>query len=122
MQTDEFVPISADNIHTILRERYGYPDVPHSDARRRHPRWPFPATVELWVPDASGGERHVLARGLNLSSAGVGILMDEEISPNVELSVAIHQPEATLFGKAVVRHATLTEHGNHVGLQFVYDH
>lgn len=115
---DEFIPISETSILTILRERYGYTEEGYEDTRRARPRWPFPGTVELWVASAGGEEECVLARALNLSATGVGIMLDEALDVGQQLKIAIHQPEATLFGEAVVRHSRLTEHGSHAGLEF----
>ena len=120
MQTDEFISLTEDAVVAILRQRYGYADEGYRDQRRDRPRWPFPGTVELWVPHQNGAEQYLLARALNLSTTGVGILVDSEMSPGQEVSIAIHQPEATLLGKAVVRHCAPAANGNHVGLEFLY--
>ncbi len=120
MQTEEFITITHDSILNLLRERYGYDETGHSDARRGRLRWPFPGTTELWIPLPDGEEDYLLARALNLSPAGVGILCDEELQVGAEISIAIHQPEATFFGKATVRHCSNTGDSFHCGLEFVY--
>lgn len=120
MQTDEFVPITEATILSILSERHGAADGPFAGNRRAHNRRTFPGTVELWVGRPNGEDDYLLARALNLSPAGVGILLDEALDAGAEVNVAIHQPEVTLFGKAVVRHSRLTEYGTHAGLEFVY--
>ncbi|HRX87097.1 MAG TPA: PilZ domain-containing protein, partial [Phycisphaerae bacterium] len=76
--------------------------------------------VELWVPDDNGDEAYLHARALNLSPLGLGILADEDLPIGRRVSVAIHQPEATLFGEAIIRHASPTTEGRLVGLQFLY--
>ncbi|MCB9850995.1 MAG: hypothetical protein H6817_09875 [Phycisphaerales bacterium] len=120
MQTEEFIPLSADAVLDILHERYGYCDDRDANERRGRTRWPFPGTVELWVPNEDGGEEYLLARALNLSPLGVGILVEDDIPMDARVSIAIHQPEATLFGKALTRHASPTPEGTLVGLQFLY--
>jgi len=121
MQTEEIIPITADSVLDLLRERHGFIPEPADGERRQRPRWPFPGTVELWIPDDDGGETYVLARALNLSTMGIGILSDEEeLRVGCKVNIAVHQPEATLFGMAVVRHATQTPDGQVVGLQFLY--
>jgi len=121
MLTDEFVPITADAILDILRERFGHePEHTPDPERRQRPRWPFPGTVELWVPEDDGVELYLHARALNLSSLGIGIIADEPLPAGKRVSIAIHQPEATLFGDAIVRHATPTPDGQVVGLQFLF--
>ena len=92
-----------------------------SDGRRRMPRWPFPGTVELWIPQSDGIERYTLATSLNLSLQGVGIRCDEPLSPGLELSIAIHEPEASFHGHAMVRHCTEIEDDYLIGLQFLFD-
>jgi hypothetical protein len=89
--------------------------------RRRAPRWPFPGTVELWIPEADGQERYTLATSLNLSLQGMGMRCDEELSEGTELAIAIHEPEVSFHGRAVVRHCTEFEGEYLIGLQFLFD-
>jgi hypothetical protein len=120
MLTEEFIPITADNVLEFLHQRYGQ-DCERVHGERRHqPRWPFPGTVELWIPNDQGDEDYVLAHALNVSTLGIGIMSDEQIAPNTQVSLAIHQPEATLFGRATVRHVTDTVDGAVIGLRFHY--
>ncbi len=119
MQLEEFVEITAASIEEVLRQRFGYSEDGYGDERRGRPRWPFPGTVELWVPDESGEEEYVLAKALNLSPKGVAILSEDDLRIGMTLSIAIHQPETTFLGKAIVRHRTPTERGHRVGLEFV---
>jgi hypothetical protein len=89
--------------------------------RRKVLRWPFPGTVELWIPQPDGSERYTLATSLNLSLQGVGIRCDEPLSPCLELGIAIHEPEASFHGHAVVRHCMEIEDDYLIGLQFLFD-
>ena len=84
------------------------------------PRWPFPGTVELWIPEGDGTERYELATSLNLSLVGVGIRCDESLESGVELAIAIHEPEVSFHGRAVVRHCTEMESDFLVGLEFLF--
>ncbi len=119
MQLEEFVPITSASIEEVLRQRFGYSEDGYDDERRVRPRWPFPGTVELWIPDDFGDEEYVLAKALNLSPKGVAILSDDELEIGMQLSIAIHQPETTFVGKAIVRHRTEDLRGHRVGLEFV---
>ena len=94
---------------------------PAENGKRQTPRWPFPGTVELWVPDESGVEQHNLATCLNISLHGLGMLFDDELPIGLEFGLAIHQPEASLHGRAAVRHCTETEAGYYIGVQFIFD-
>jgi hypothetical protein len=123
MRTDEFIKISQPAIRQLLNERFGHPHSESCDGRRAQQRWPFPGTIELWLPDPSAAgddESHVLGRVLNLSAGGIGALLDEPVGVDQTLTAAIHQPEATLYGDVIVRHCAPTEHGFHVGMQFVF--
>lgn len=122
MRTDEFIKISQTAIEQLLIERYGHEQTDMHDRRRAQQRWPFPGTIELWLPEtdaADGDQAHVLGRVLNLSTGGIGALLDEPVDIEQTLTAAIHQPEATLYGDVIVRHCAPTAHGYHVGLQFV---
>ena len=120
MQTEEFIQITRKAVLSILQDRYGYSEDGYVDSRRGKPRWPFPGTVELWIPLPDGEQEYILARALNLSSKGVGVLIDDPLEVGSEVSIAIHEPEATLFGKAMVRHSAAIDHGILAGLEFVY--
>ena len=52
---------------------------------------------------------------------GIGIRADEALTPGVQLGIAVHEPEASFHGRAVVRHCTDTGQGYHiVGLEFLF--
>lgn len=122
METVDIFPLSEQTIAELLARRGGdEPDVA-DDCQRRAPRWPFPGTVELWVPDESGCERYELATSLNLSHHGIGIRFEEALKPGRELNIAIHEPEASFHGRAEVRHCTELSDGTYyIGLQFRFD-
>jgi hypothetical protein len=94
----------------------------HWHGRRSAPRWPFPSTVELWLPEERGVERYLLATSINLSTTGIGLKVDEELPKGLELGIAIHEPEMSFHGRAVVRHCAETERGYWIaGLEFLFD-
>jgi len=92
-----------------------------ANGRRQTHRWPFPGQVQLCKPDESGIEQVSFGTCLNLSLYGLGMLYDEPLPVGLELSVSIHQPEASLHGRAIVRHCTENEAGYYIGAQFLFD-
>jgi len=122
METIEICRLSEQVIARLLAARVPRRATHAGNGRRKMPRWPFPGTVELWIPEKDGTERYTLATSLNLSLDGVGIRFDEPLPPGLELGIAIHEPEASLHGHAVVRHCTEIEEDYLIGLQFVFDH
>ena len=119
-ELEEFIAISEEAIIGLLSERYGCTDEQYRDSRRRQPRWPFDAPVELWLRDEAGGEEYVLGTALNLSPHGVAVALDFPLDLEQRLPLAIHQPEASLHGEATVRHCREVEDGYHIGLEFVF--
>ena len=122
MDTAEICALTEHAVGELLAKRQSWASRADSGGRRRAMRWPFPGTVELWIPDGNGGERYNLATSINLSIDGIGIRADEELRPGLKLAVAIHEPEMSFHGKAMVRHCAETDRGSYiVGLQFLYD-
>ena len=121
MEVAEICPLTEEAVAKLLAGRNAKLPDPKGTARRKVTRWPFPGTVELWIPDEEGHVRYALSTSLNLSLGGVGIRCDEPLSPGLELAVAVHEPEISFHGRAVVRHCTNMVGEFLVGLQFVYD-
>lgn len=121
LDVTEFSPLTREAVNELFAARPGFLASLARTCRRRGPRWPFPATVELWVPDEHGVDQHVLATCLNLSRDGIGIRCEEPLSIGTEISVSVHQPEVTLYGRAIVRHRTSISGGWYLGLQFVFE-
>lgn len=122
METAEICALTEQSVGELLAKRQSWASRADASGRRRMMRWPFPGTVELWIPDGNGGERYNLATSINLSLDGIGIRADEELRPGMHLAVAIHEPEMSFHGKAFVRHCTETDNGSYIlGLQFLYD-
>lgn len=122
MDASEIQPLTRNNVGRLLMTRAGAEPTSHAQGKRRAPRWPFPGTVEFWLPDGRGGERHEFATSLNLSLDGMGVSFEEPLNDGQELAVAIHEPEASFHGRAVVRHCTKSGDGlYYLGMQFVYE-
>jgi len=122
MDTTEICALTEQAVGELLAKRQTWASRADAGGRRRAMRWPFPGTVELWIPDGNGGERYNLATSINLSIDGIGIRADEELRIGMTLSIAIHEPEMSFHGKAFVRHCTETDAGSYIlGLQFLFD-
>lgn len=120
MKVSEIVPISQQALQRLFRMR-GLAADPSGLGRRRAPRWPFPGAVEIWVPAADGGEEHRFGTCENISMGGAGVRCDDAYERGTELQVAVHQPELSLHGRAVVRHCTRLRSDYYVGLEFIFD-
>lgn len=122
MDTAEICALTEQAVGELLAKRQSWASRADAGGRRRMMRWPFPGTVELWIPDGNGGERYNLATSINLSIDGIGIRADEELPPGLQLAVAIHEPEMSFHGQALVRHCTETDTDSYIlGLQFLFD-
>lgn len=121
MEAVEICPLSRNTLGKMLSDRDAYASERRGRPRRAAVRWPFPGTVELWIPDELGLEHYTLATSLDLSLEGVGIRCDEELERGLELAVAIHEPEASFHGRALVRHCTEVEEEYLIGLQFLFN-
>ena len=121
MDATEIKPLTEEAVASILADQEG--EIPGNldYGRRRAPRWPFPGTVEMWLPDGTGAEQLALATCLNLSRHGLGMLNEEPLPIGLEFALAVHQPEASLHGWALVRHCTETEAGYYIGVEFLFD-
>lgn len=121
MDADEILPLTRDHIRNLLQSRPSDGGEGEDLGKRRLPRWPFPGAVELWIPSTEGGEQHVITTLHDMSEGGIGIRSDVALEPGQTLAIAVHQPEASLHGKATVRHCTARRSGYHVGMEFKFD-
>jgi len=118
----EFCALTQRAIDELLDRRTTQASRGRAACRRQAQRWPFPGTVELWLSNECGQDRYLLATSINLSHEGIGIQTEEDIAAQTPVQIAIHEPEVTFHGRAVVRHCTPCENGEYVlGLQFVFD-
>lgn len=114
----EICELTRQSITNLLQERRRGPGTHAARERRAVARSAFPSAVELWIPDGAK-ERYALATAVDLSAAGIGLRCDEEFAPGMRIGLAVHEPEMTLHGHAVVRHCTKTATGDFIiGLHF----
>ncbi len=121
MDAQEIVKISPESIRELLRAQSPSSDQAVGDEQRRTPRWPFPGTVEIWLPDDAFGERHVLATLHNLSPVGLAMRTRRAIHAGTRISLAIHQPELSCYGHAMVRHCTRSNVGYLIGVELIFE-
>jgi len=119
MNTAEIMPLTKEAVRDFLLSQAGIESQGLSE-RRTTQRWPFPATVELWIKDDSGVEQYALATCVNLSLYGLGILYEDTLLEDEEVGIAIHEPEVSFHGRAIVRHCTSIDEGYYVGLRFEF--
>ena len=117
----EIRPLRREALEELLNGRQALAAAAGLKTRRAAPRWLFSWPVELWIPDGNGRETYTLATCSNLSTGGVGVICDDALAVGCEVPVAIHQPEMSFHGRAVVRHCRKAEEGYHAGLEFVFD-
>jgi len=120
MDADQIVKISPDAIRELLGSRDIEAPSVSPNGKRRQERWPFPGTVEVWLPEGSYGERHVLATLHNLSLGGLAMRTRRPVPTDSRISLAIHLPALSCYGHAVVRHCTQVTVGYLVGVEFQF--
>ena len=121
MDADEIQPLTRESAATLAAAQQPSSDSPDESGKRTQPRWPFPGAVELWLPSAEGAEIHALGACHNLSRTGIGVRCDHQLSAGLTLPLAIHLPQASYYGKGVVRHCSERGKGFLVGIEFVFD-
>ena len=109
MNTNEIIQLTRESIRDLIRLRqgasHGFPGREH----RRAPRWPFPGTVELHATDCTTGQWFATCG--DISETGLGMCGEHYFCPEMIVDIAIHLPEATLYGRAIVRHCQKTGPG-----------
>lgn len=120
MDAERIVKVSPEVIRTLLESQSRRAQAKHPPGKRATERWPFPGTVEVWLPDECYGERHVLATLHNLSLGGLAMRTRRPIASETRLSLALHQPELSCYGHGIVRHCTRAPIGYLVGVEFVF--
>lgn len=120
MDAERIVRLSPEAIRELLDSRKIDAQSKHPPGKRHVERWPFPGTVEVWLPDECYGERHLLATLHNLSAGGLAMRTRRPIPTSTRLSLALHQPELSCYGHAIVRHCTRAPVGYLVGVEFFY--
>lgn len=119
MDAEKIVRLSTEIIVEMLESRrVNVIDKDRSSETRRAERWPFPGTVEVWLPEGCYGEGHLLATMHNLSLDGLAMRARRPIPIGTKVQIAMHQPEMTCYGNAIVRHCTAASIGYLVGVEF----
>jgi hypothetical protein len=121
MDAEKIVKLTPGVIRELLGARQISAESKHPPGKRRHERWPFPGTVEVWLPDGCYGERHHLATLHNLSAIGLAMRTRRPIPTETRISLALHQPELSCYGHAIVRHCTRASVGYLIGVEFHYE-
>lgn len=120
MDAEKIVKMSPESIQTLIESRATAAHENDELGSRIQPRWPFAGTVEVWLPDQCYGERHLLATLHNLSTGGLAMRTRRPIPSETRLSLAVHQPDLSCYGHAVVRHCTRASVGYLVGVEFIF--
>jgi len=121
MQTEEIVKLTRKDLHHLLVSQQKHSSDQYSGRERRdNYRCYFPAMVEVWPSNGDGSE-HWLGVCQNLGKNGLGMICDCNFEQDTRLEISVHLFEASIYGKAVVRHCTKTPRGYLVGLEFEFD-
>lgn len=120
MDAENIVKLTPETLTELLESRTPQTIEKDGPGRRNRERWPFPGTVEVWLPEQCYGDRHLLATLHNLSLGGLAMRTRRPIPTHTVLSLAIHLPELSGYGRAVVRHCTGATVGYLVGAEFLF--
>lgn len=120
MDAENIVKLTPEAIQILLDSQAIKAEFKQPLGKRSQERWPFPGTVELWLPDQCYGEQHVLATLHNLSPNGLAMRTRRPIPSDTRVSLAIHLPALSCYGHGVVRHCTRAQVGYLVGAEFLY--
>lgn len=122
MDAEKIIKLTPDAIRELLDSARVPTHEKLAREKRSEERWPFPGTVEVWLPDGCYGERHLLATLHNLSPGGLAMRMRRPIPSDCRIALALHQPALSCYGDAIVRHCTRAPVGYLVGVEFIFDH
>jgi hypothetical protein len=120
MDAEEIVKLSPEAVLELIDSRHIDAVAKQGQGLRREERWPFPGTVEMWLPESCYGDRHVLATLHNLSPHGLAIRSRRPVPKDTRVSLAIHQPAMSCYGYGVVRHCTRAHVGYLIGVEFAF--
>ncbi len=120
MDAERIIKLSPAAIEELLASHHVKCESKQPPGQRRSERWPFPGAVEVWLPDDCYGERHILATMHNLSLNGLAMRTRRPVPPDTRISLAIHEPELSCYGHAVIRHCTRAAVGYLIGVEFVF--
>jgi hypothetical protein len=120
MDAERIVKLTPESVRELVDSRQVHAVSKTPPGLRREERWPFPGTVEVWLPDDCYGERHVLATLHNLSPSGLAMRSRHPVPVSSRVSLAIHEPELSCYGRAIVRHCTQAHTGYLIGVEFAF--
>lgn len=121
MDAERIVKISPATIQELLDSHQVRAHAKQAGGLRREERWPFPGTVEVWLPDQCYGDRHVLATLHNLSPHGLAMRARRPMEKDLKIALALHQPELSCYGNGVIRHCTRAAAGYLIGVEFIFE-
>ena len=121
MDADQIVKLTYEAIGELLNARAVNAGPKQPPGMRRSERWPFPGAVEVWLPNECYGEQHMLATLHNMSEHGMAMRSRRPIQTGTKISIAIHEPDLSVYGHAVVRHCTRVQAGYLVGVEFIFE-
>jgi len=121
MDAEEIVKLTPDSVRELIETHQVNAIEKQAHGLRREERWPFPGTVEIWLPQGCYGERHVLATLHNLSPHGLAMRSRRPIPKDTKISLAIHQPALSCYGFGIVRHCTRAHVGYLIGVEFMFE-
>ncbi len=120
MQTDQIVKLTREAIGAVLGERHRtQAGVYAGKDRRNRARWPFPGTVQIW-PCGGDGRQNWYGTLRDLSEDGLGMCCDDPFIPGTRVEIALHVPEASFCGQAIIRYCQPTGRDYLVGVQFQF--
>lgn len=120
MDAERIVRITPDVVRELLEAHRTDAQSKQPAGKRIEDRWPFPGTVEVWLPNDCYGERHLLATLHNLSAGGLAMRTRRPVQTDTRISLAVHLPQLTCYGHALVRHCTRAAVGYLIGVEFVF--
>jgi hypothetical protein len=120
MKTEEILKLTSRNISRFLQQQKGLQDPFEGREQRRAPRWPFPGTVEICPVDSDGGVQW-LGTLQNVSETGLGMSCEQYLKPDMVIDLAFHMPEASFYGKAIVRYCREIREQFMAGVEFLFD-
>lgn len=120
MDAEQIVKLTPESVRGLLEQQRSQAIAKQGPGQRREERWPFPGTVEIWLPEHCYGEKHVLGTLHNLSQNGLAMRTRRPLERDTIVAIALHQPAVSCYGQAVVRHCTRASVGYLVGVEFTF--
>ncbi len=120
MDAENIVKLTVAAIQELLDSQRVNSVSKQPNSQRREERWPFPGTVEVWLPESCYGELHILATMHNLSPHGLAMRARRPLGVGTKISLAVHQPRLSCYGEGIVRHCTQAHVGYLVGVEFIF--